>query len=122
MATMASNMSFRLTQYLASTVVTSGTFTISNDLERDASVEVTNAEIELINKKGTIRERMVVTCTGGTCTVVLRGLDQTETQTEVASLNKDRDTGTLGYVTILAPSIFDKNATAQTVTANVTWS
>jgi len=71
-------------------------------------------------------ERMVVDiATDGTCTIVLRGLDNSETKTEVAGNMKEWSTGALWYITMLASDLLDvdKDGWITTISANMqyTW-
>ncbi len=62
------------------------------------------------NKKGNIIERMRGDATGGVMTLSLRGLDQSNMNVEVPSLRREREEGTIYYVTLLAVQLIDKQA------------
>ena len=73
MASKFSNMAFYTTAKLLSSAGTGDTVTISNDVERDASVTLTDsAQVLFTSLDGTSIERMTVTTTGGTLTIVER--------------------------------------------------
>lgn len=61
------------------------------------------------------------TAAAGTLTLSLRGLDQSDTNTEVTALKKERKEGNIAYVTLLAVQIIDRagnNTFAGTQTFN----
>ena len=68
-----SNMAFYTTAKLLASATTGGTVTISNDIERDAAVTLTdNAQVLFTSLDGATIERFTVTATGGTLTIVTR--------------------------------------------------
>ena len=111
MASKFSNMAFYTTAKLLSSAGTGDTVTISNDVERDASVTLTDsAQVLFTSLDGTSIERMTVTTTGGTLTIVERGLDQSASPSEVSALMKEWKSGTLVKVVHAAADIVDVNA------------
>jgi len=110
MASKFSNMAFYTTAKLLSSAGTGDTVTISNDIERDASVSLTDsAQVLYTSLDGTSIERMTCTATGGTFTIVERWLDQSASPSEVSALMKERKSGTLVKVVHAAADIVDVN-------------
>ena len=84
------------------------TVSISADLEQGSVVEFTNAEIVFRNRTASIIERAVGSASAWTLTLSKRWLEQWSTETENSSLKKERKEWTVCYVTILAPSLVDR--------------
>jgi len=96
---------------LKGTLTTAGTSVfISDDLERNLPVAFTDAYIVMRNRRGNLIERCRGTAAAGTLTLDLRGLDQSDQNVEVSSLKKQRNDGTVVYVTILSVQLVDKTS------------
>ena len=68
----------------------------------------------MVLKNGTQIERFEITATGGTGTIVKRGLTQAQTSTADVTLQKQWQDGTLAYVTALAFDLVDKQGDTMT--------
>ena len=94
---------------LTGTLTTTGTsVNISNDLERDLEVSFTDAYLTIKNRTGTLVERVKGSAAAGVLTLTLRGLDQSDTDTEVSSLAKEWKSGTTVFVTIMSSQLVDR--------------
>jgi len=118
---MQSNMAFKLRGKLTTV---SPTVDVSVDLERWLAIEATNASVVLKNATRTRVERMVCNFSGGVMTVLQRGLDQSETKTEVEALKFEWGYGTEWYITMLASGQLDIDNTdgVKSVSTAVDWS
>ena len=83
------------------------TVLISNDLWRDAAVAFTDASVVLTKDNGEF-ELCKGTAAAGTLTLSKRGLTESDTETEVSALKKDFSSGSIGYVTMLATDLVDR--------------
>lgn len=99
-----SNYKFQLRGTL---IVWSSIVSISNDLETDSVVEFTDEACLLYNVDKTIIERVRANASGGTLTLIKRGMEQ-DSETEQVSLEKERRDGSYGAMTIFAPQIVDQ--------------
>ena len=103
---MQSNLIFKLKKILSPT----GTSVkVTNDLERDLPISIIGASVVLKNASGNVLERMVCNFSGGVMTITQRGLDQSETKTTNLALQYERRVGTLGYITVLASDLMDRD-------------
>ena len=87
-------------------IVWGTTVSIANDLETNTAVSFTNEACLLYNDDKTIIERVRWTATGGTLTLLKRGMVNTS-ETESAWLEKERREGAFGALTIFAPQVVD---------------
>lgn len=101
-----SNLKFQLRGTL---IVWWSSVSISNDLEQDQSVEFTDETVILYNIDKTIVERVRASATGGTLTLLKRGMEN-DSETEYVALEKERREGSYGAMTVFAPQIVDKTA------------
>jgi len=99
MAWLKNNYQFEFTD----TLTTSWTSVrISNEKENGAVATFTNQYITVRSEDNSIVERMKGSATGGTLTLTMRWLDQSDTDTEVVWLKKERREGTKAFVTYVA--------------------
>lgn len=102
--------------YTSQTLSTVGaTVNVSKYLNPDGTTSATDASftdasLVIRNDKGTRVELMIGTATGWVLTLSKRGLDNTDTVTEVPGNKLSRLAGSLVYVTKLAFDIIDKDA------------
>ena len=102
-----SNAKYYLKSTIPSTLGTGGTFLISNDFELNSSLETGTDVVSLVLKNATQIERMTVTATAGTATIVKRGLTQANAKTENVALRKQWNEGTVIVLTALASDLLD---------------
>lgn len=102
-----SNSRYYLKSTIPSTATTGGTFLLSPDFELGQNLETGTDSVSLVFKNATQIERMEVTATGGTATIVKRGLDQSSSKVQVTALKKQWLEGTVAYVAALASDILD---------------
>tara|TARA_R100000697_G_scaffold93620_1_gene105514 strand:+ start:451 stop:774 length:324 start_codon:yes stop_codon:yes gene_type:complete len=94
---------------LRGTLLVGGTtVNVTNDLERDQVITATNASVVLRDRRGDVLERMVVNFASGVMTIVSRGLDQSDGDNAISSLQREWRDGTRGFITALASQITDK--------------
>lgn len=116
---MLSNQPLTLKTTITTVMWTGATFEIY-----ETGIVLTKASIVFRNKLQL--ERLVVDiATDWVCTIVLRGLDQSQTKTEVPANKKERTSGAEGYITVLAFDLVDKDNTGDTQVLawgyNFTW-
>jgi hypothetical protein len=111
MTTYQSNSIYNTASIISSTQADGTTFKISKDFERQLDLETGTNSVSFVLVSETQIERFKITATGGTATIVKRGLTQSSTETEDVSLQKQWGEGSIGYVTILAFDQLDKQNT-----------
>lgn len=112
---MLSNQPLTLKTTITTVMWTGATFEIF-----ETGIVLTRASIVFRNKLQL--ERLVVDiATDWVCTIVLRGLDQSQTKTEVIGNKKERTSWAEGYITVLASDLLDVDNTGdeQVLTGNV---
>jgi len=104
MAWLKNNYQFEFTD----TLTTSWTSVrISNEKENGAVATFTNQYITVRSEDNSIVERMKGSATGGTLTLTMRWLDQTDTDTEIVGLKKERREWSKAFVTYVASQHVD---------------
>lgn len=105
MASQKNNYKFTIREKIPVSAWVGASFSISKDLELGATVEVSNASITFMSE--TSIERFIGTCTADTFTIVLRWLEQWDTNVANAALKKDRPAWSEAFVTVFAWDILD---------------
>jgi hypothetical protein len=97
-----SNAKYYVKSTITSTQAAGTTFLLSTDFEQAANLETGTDSVSFVLKNGTQIERMEITATGGTATIVKRGLTQAQTSAASVGNQKQWTDGSIGYVTALA--------------------
>jgi hypothetical protein len=106
-----SNAKFYIKSTITSTQAAASTFLLSEDLELGTHLETGTSPVSFVIKNSTQIERFQITATGGTATIVKRGITQSETEATDSDLQKQWADGSFGYVTILAFNALDAQDT-----------
>ena len=76
--------------------------TVSSDINNGGVVELSNAEILLVNQNGTKFERVIANVSAGTLTIVTRGITKTQALTTDSALQYEWRPGTICIVTVFS--------------------
>lgn len=102
-----SNVKFYVKSTISSTQGVWTTFKISEDFETGAHIETGTNNVSIVLKTQTQIERLTITATGWTATIVLRWLTQADTKIASVWLQKQWNDWTIGYVTAFASDLLD---------------
>lgn len=116
-----SNSKYYIKSTITSTQIDGTTFLLSPDFELWANLETAWASVSLVLKNATQIERMEVTATGWTATIVKRGLTQDFTEAESVGLQKQWTDGTIAVVTAFAFDLVDKQGDTMTGSLKFSW-
>jgi len=104
MAWLKNNYQFEFTDTLTTSWMS---VRISNEKENGAVAVFTNQYITVRSEDNSVIERMKGSATGGTLTLTMRGLDQSDTDTEVVGLKKEWREWSKAFVTYVASQHVD---------------
>lgn len=104
MAWLKNNYQFEFTDTLTTSWMS---VRISNEKENGAVAVFTNQYITVRSEDNSIVERMKGSATGGTLTLTMRGLDQSDTDTQDVGLKKERREWSKAFVTYVASQHVD---------------
>lgn len=102
-----SNVKFYVKSTISSTQGVWSTFKISEDFETGTHIETGANNVSIVLKTQTQIERLTITATGWTATIVLRWLTQADTKIASVWLQKQWNDWTIGYVTAFASDLLD---------------
>lgn len=102
-----SNVKFYVKSTISSTQGVWTTFKISEDFETGTHIETGTNNVSIVLKTQTQIERLTITATGWTATIVLRWLTQADTKVADVWLQKQWNDWTIGYITAFASDLLD---------------
>lgn len=115
------NVKFYVKSTISSTQGVWSTFKISEDFETGTHIETGSNNVSIVLKTQTQIERLTITATGWTATIVLRWLTQADTKIASVWLQKQWNDWTIGYVTAFASDLLDTDSANNTLNANMTY-
>lgn len=112
-----SNVKVYIKSTISSTQWVWTTFKISEDFESGEHIESTSP-LSFVVKTQTQIERMTITATGGTATIIQRWLDKSDAKVADVLLQRQWNDWTIGYVTAFASDLLDIDKTWDTIEIN----